>query len=82
MCSVGRNDGIVDVTAWNNSLHIYVMDRCQSRMWHQPMRTLRDWYQEELIVQVQEAAQEAGCHRALLYDAEETLLWQSAEPAA
>lgn len=41
------------------------------------MRPLRDWYQEELIIQVQEAADEAGCRRALLYDAQETLLWQS-----
>ena len=46
-------------------------------MWHQPMRPLRDWYQEELIIQVREAAEEAGCRRALLYDPEETLLWQS-----
>lgn len=53
------------------------MDQSQSRMWHQPMRPLREWYQEELIIQVREAAEEAGCHKALLYDAEETLLWQS-----
>lgn len=59
------------------SLHIHVMDESQSQMWHQPMRPLRDWYQEELIIQVQEAADEAGCRRALLYDAHETLLWQS-----
>ena len=60
-----------------NMLHIHVMDQTQSRMWHQPMRPLRDWYQEELIIQVREAAEEAGCRRALLYDVEETLLWQS-----
>lgn len=59
------------------SLHIHVMDESQSQMWYQPMRPLRDWYQEELIIQVQEAAEEAGCRRALLYDAQETLLWQS-----
>lgn len=59
------------------SLHIHVMDESQSQMWHQPMRPLRDWYQEELIIQVQEAADEAGSRRALLYDAHETLLWQS-----
>lgn len=53
------------------------MDENQSQMWHQPMRPLRDWYQEELISQVQEAAEEAGRRRALLYDAQETLLWQS-----
>ena len=41
------------------SLHIHVMDESQSQMWHQPMRPLRDWYQEELIIQVQEAADEA-----------------------
>jgi len=41
------------------------------------MRPLREWYQEELIVQVREAAEEAGCRKALLYDSEETLLWQS-----
>ena len=46
-------------------------------MWYQPARPLRDWYQEELIIQVREAAEEAGCRRALLYDPEETLLWQS-----
>lgn len=63
------------------SLHIHVMDQSQSQMWHQPMRPLRDWYQEELIIQVREAAEEAGCRRALLYDAQETLLWQS-EPSS
>lgn len=61
----------------STSLHIHVMDESQSQMWHQPMRPLRDWYQEELIIQVREAAEEAGCQRALLYDPEETLLWQS-----
>ncbi len=61
----------------NFTLHIHVMDQIQSSMWHQPMRPLREWYQEELIIQVQEAAEEAGRHQALLYDSEETLLWQS-----
>jgi len=65
------------VNARSHSLHIHVMDQSQSRMWHQPMRPLREWYQEELIVQVREAAEEAGCRKALLYDSEETLLWQS-----
>jgi len=59
------------------SVHIHVMDQSQSLMWHQPRRPLRDWYQEDLIIQVREAAEEAGCKRALLYDAQETLLWQS-----
>ena len=59
------------------SLHIHVMDESQSQMWHQPVKPLREWYQEELIIQVQEAAEEAGRSRALLYDAQETLLWQS-----
>jgi hypothetical protein len=53
------------------------MDQIESRMWHQPMRPLREWYQEELIAQVREAAEEAGCRTAYLYDSEETLLWQS-----
>ena len=53
------------------------MDENQSQMWHQPVKPLREWYQEELIIQVQEAAEEAGRSRALLYDAQETLLWQS-----
>lgn len=61
----------------NTSLHIHVLDETQREMWHQPTAPLRDWYQEELIIQIQEAAQEAGCRRALLYDPEETLLWQS-----
>lgn len=72
-----HDKGSKHMSSQRYSLHIHVMDENQSQMWHQPMKPLREWYQEELIIQVQEAAEEAGCRRALLYDAQETLLWQS-----
>ncbi len=53
------------------------MNLDESRMWHQPIRPLREWFQEDLIARVREKALNAGHGRAAIFDAEENLQWRS-----
>jgi hypothetical protein len=61
--------------------HIHVLNLEESRMWHQPIRPLREFFQHDLIVRVGECARRRGCVKARIYDPEENLLWRSHEHA-
>lgn len=57
--------------------HIHVMDLEQTRMWRQPIRTLRDFFQDDLVHQVRHRAEKTGFGGAVIYDYEENVLWCS-----
>lgn len=57
--------------------HVHVMNSDQAQAWYQPIRPLREWFQDDLIGQVEEAARRSGCGKAMLFDTEENLKWQS-----
>lgn len=65
------------MTGRKNRTHIHVMDLEQSRMWCQPIRTLRDFFQDDLVRRVELQASKTGFGRAIIYDYEENMIWCS-----